>query len=60
MEGKFKETYFAKYCPVCVYKNIKETKDPCNECLGEGARIDSHRPLHYKPIAKGSDTNGGN
>lgn len=39
---------FAGYCPKCVHKNVKETKDPCNECLTEGARVNTRKPLRFK------------
>lgn len=53
MEGKMKEVYFEQYCKTCTNKDTKETEDPCNECLTECARQDSHKPIRYvKKMAK--------
>lgn len=48
MEGDFKEVNFDKYCKTCKYRKNKEYEDPCYDCLGEPARIDSHKPVNYK------------
>lgn len=48
MEGDFKEVNFEKYCKTCKYIKNKEYEDPCYDCLGEPARIDSHKPVNYK------------
>lgn len=34
MDEKYKEVFFYKYCKTCKHEKTKETKDPCNECLG--------------------------
>lgn len=47
MDGNMKEVYFNEYCKTCIHKNLKETEDPCNECLTEGARSESHKPVRY-------------
>lgn len=47
MDGGMKEVYFSEYCKSCMNKDIKETEDPCNDCLTEGARHDSHKPVKY-------------
>ena len=39
---------FKKYCERCMYKNTKETKDPCNECLDHPVNIHSHKPINYE------------
>lgn len=43
-----KEVDFAGYCPKCKYEKTEETKDPCNECLTGGARINTRKPLNFK------------
>lgn len=64
MDTNFKEVYFSEYCSKCRFKNIKENREPCDGCLEEGARIDSHRPINFKATAKivrkGRDTSGNN
>ena len=42
-----KEVYFSEYCKSCVNKDTGEHEDPCHECLTEGARKNSHKPLRY-------------
>lgn len=48
MEGDFKEVDYEKYCKSCEHRKNKEYEDPCYDCLGEPARIDSHKPVNYK------------
>lgn len=48
MDDNYKEVYFDEYCETCEYKDLKESDDPCDECLAEPARVDSHKPLKYK------------
>lgn len=47
MEGKLKEVNFAKYCLICKNRKVKETEEPCNECLTEPGRVDSKRPRFF-------------
>lgn len=44
----WKEVDFKTYCPKCKYKKLEETEDPCNECLTEGARVNTKKPLRFK------------
>lgn len=44
----WKEVDFKTYCPKCKYKKLEETKDPCNECLAEGAILNTKKPLRFK------------
>ena len=30
-----KEVYFDQYCKSCKHNGLKESKDPCNDCLAE-------------------------
>lgn len=55
MAGNLKEVNYARYCRVCKHRKVKETEDPCNECLAEGARIDTHKPRYFE---KGAVKNG--
>ncbi len=38
---------FQKYCNLCKNKDVKETEDPCNECLEYGARENTTKPIHF-------------
>lgn len=48
MDEGYKEVYFHEYCKLCKYKDLKDTEDPCNECLSEPANLYSHKPVKYK------------
>ena len=43
-----KEVYFDQYCKTCKYCELKEVKDPCNDCLTEPSNINSNKPVNYK------------
>lgn len=43
-----KEVYFDKYCEKCKYKDLKEAKDPCHECLSNPVNLYSHKPINFK------------
>lgn len=43
-----KEVYYDKYCDTCKHKFKDENDDPCDECLSEGARQYSHKPVKYE------------
>lgn len=44
----YKEVYFDQYCKTCKHKDVKDTKDPCNECLDEPVNLHSHKPVKYE------------
>ena len=48
METDTKEVNFRLYCPKCAHYKLKETEEPCNECLAQGFNYDSHKPINYK------------
>ena len=40
---------YEKYCKTCeYYLLVKETEDPCNECLTYPVNDDSRKPTMYK------------
>ena len=43
-----REVYFNIYCKSCKHWDVKDTDDPCNECLSNPANIDSHKPILYE------------
>ena len=47
MESIDKIAFFHVYCGTCKYKNVKETDEPCNECLTQTTNPYSHVPLRY-------------
>ena len=44
----FKEVYFHNYCKSCKHKPVKDTDEPCNECLSEPINLYSHKPVKYE------------
>ena len=46
--GNEKEVLYSEYCSKCAHKKVKETEDPCNECLTYPSNIDSHKPLKFE------------
>lgn len=48
MENQYKLVDFKKYCETCKHKNVKETEDPCNDCLAHGANVNSEKPVRYE------------
>ena len=43
-----KEVLFDEYCKICIHYQLDECEFPCDECLGEPANEDSHKPLYFK------------
>lgn len=39
---------YQTYCPNCVHAGVKETDDPCNECLTTPVNLYSHKPVKYE------------
>ena len=44
----YKEVYFDKYCKSCQHKKVKETEEPCSECMNEPTNWNTHRPVKYE------------
>ena len=42
-----KEVYFHEYCKTCQFADVKETEEPCNECLTNPVNDYSHKPVKY-------------
>ena len=52
MDNIYKEVYFNQYCKTCEYKNLKESEEPCDECLSNPINEYSHKPINYKEKEK--------
>ena len=52
MESKKKIVDFKKYCETCKYKDVKEVKDPCNDCLDNPVNDDSKKPVCWEEVEK--------
>lgn len=53
--GNLKEVLYGNYCGKCKYRKVPENNEPCEECLTNPSRIDSHKPLKFE---EGVLTNG--
>lgn len=52
-QQSYKVVYFHKYCKTCKHKDVKDTKEPCCECLSEPTNLNSHKPVYYdEKVAK--------
>ena len=48
MNTNRKEVRFDIWCAKCKYKDLDEKHDPCNECLDEGGREETTKPLYFE------------
>ncbi len=39
---------FLTYCETCKHKNLKESEEPCDECLENPVNFDSHKPVKWE------------
>lgn len=39
---------FHVYCPLCDYKDLMETLEPCNECLSHPTNTNSCLPVNFQ------------
>lgn len=47
MDMPTKEVYFYKYCKTCKFYELKESKDPCHDCLQMPMNYNSHKPVYW-------------
>lgn len=55
-DSNYKEVDFLNYCKTCKNKDKKENENPCDECLGTPAKIDSRKPERYEELKNGRAT----
>lgn len=48
METDTKEVNYRAYCPKCKHYELKETEEPCNECLSQGYNYNSVKPVRFE------------
>lgn len=48
MEIVYQEVRFMDYCKTCKFKNLKDSDEPCNECLSNSVNENSHKPVKYE------------
>lgn len=44
----YKEVRFDIYCAKCEHALLKDTEDPCYECLKEPVNLHSVKPIMFK------------
>lgn len=49
---ELKEVDFAACCKTCKFKGLKETKDPCNDCLEVAMREGTSVPEKWEEDKK--------
>lgn len=47
-DNNMKEVKFVLYCGKCKHAKLKESEEPCNECLGVTARQYTRKPLRFE------------
>ena len=40
---------FKKYCENCIYRDLNENDEPCDECLDNPVNTNSRRPVNFEP-----------
>lgn len=50
------EAFFDVYCPLCKYKDLPDSEDPCDICLEYPSNEYSHRPRLYEKARKQNGT----
>lgn len=55
MDTNLNEIRFDRYCYRCKHKDLDEVKDPCNDCLDNGALLNTKKPLYFEEDAKIKD-----
>lgn len=48
----YKEVLYGEYCPKCQHEKLKESEDPCYDCLTEAVNLNSHKPVKYEEKIK--------
>ena len=51
-DNYYKEVRFDLYCKTCKYVDLKDTDEPCNECLTEAINYASVKPVKYEEKKK--------
>ena len=43
---------FENWCSKCEHQKVKDTDEPCNECLDYPVQTDSTKPVNFKDKTK--------
>ena len=44
----YKMVYYHEYCKDCKHEKVKDTDEPCNECLDNPINLYSHKPVKFE------------
>lgn len=56
MEQLYKEVHYHDYCNKCKHEKVKDTDDPCNECLENPINLYSSKPINFEEKDKNQKT----
>lgn len=48
MEQEYQEVDFNQYCKTCKFEKLKESAEPCDDCLSNPTNLYSAKPVHWK------------
>ena len=48
----YKEVYFDQYSKHCKHEKVKDTEQPCDECLENPMNLYSHKPVKFEEKEK--------
>ena len=48
MNEQYKIVFYHLYCDSCKYYELKDSEEPCNECLSNPTNLYSHKPIMYE------------
>lgn len=49
----FKIVEFEKWCHKCKHADMRETEEPCCDCLYEAVNVDFRRPVYFEEAEDG-------
>ena len=52
MFNDYKEVRFDEFCKLCKHKDLKDTDEPCNECLTNPVNLHSRKPVNFEEEKK--------
>lgn len=55
--NEYKEVRFDLFCSKCVFRDIPQDEEPCNECLSGTTNLHSIKPIKFKEKKVGGNKN---
>lgn len=47
-QNRLKMVWYDLWCLYCKYKEKPENEEPCDECLNNSVREETHKPLKFE------------